>query len=159
MFNKKPDEESTKIEPTPSKVRDPDPSVRKRNVSVIGPTLRFKGELEANEDLLIEGQIEGSIAHQDKNLTVGKQGRVKANIHARIVEVYGEVEGDIQGDEIVRLANGAKVQGNIRCGRISMDDGALFAGSISMDVSKGAQKQQASLVVAEGKGKESAVGS
>ena len=158
MFNKKSDEESTKIEPSPGKVPSADPNVRKRSVSVIGPTLRFKGELEANEDLLIEGQIEGSIAHQDKNLTVGKQGRVKADIHARIVEVFGEVEGDIQGDEIVRLAKGAKVKGNIRCGRISMEDGALFAGSISMDISRLAQKQ-ANLTIADGKGKESALGS
>ena len=113
----------------------PEPSfeVRTRSVSVIGPTLVFKGELSANEDLIIEGQIEGTIAHQDKNLTVGKSGRVNANIHAKQVEILGQVEGDIRGDDIVKLAKSSNVIGNIFCGRIVMEDGASFTGSITME--------------------------
>lgn len=107
--------------------------VRKRSASVLGPTLKIKGELSANEDLIIEGEIEGRIAHQDKNLTVGKSGRVKADIHAQIVEVMGQVDGDIRGDDIVRLAKTAVVNGNIRCARIVMEDGAVFTGTIEMD--------------------------
>lgn len=107
--------------------------VRTRNVSVIGPTLIFKGELSANEDLVIEGQIEGKIAHQDKNLTVGKQGRVAADIHAQNVEVHGEVAGDIYGSKLVKLSATAVVTGNIECARIIMEDGACFAGNIKMD--------------------------
>jgi len=105
------------------------PDVRRRKTSVIGPTLKFKGELSANEDLIIEGEIEGTIAHQDKNLTVGKEGRVKANIDARTIEVYGIVEGDIHGEDIVKLAKSADVKGNIRCARIVMEDGARFCGN------------------------------
>ena len=107
--------------------------VRKRAVSVIGPTLIFKGELSANEDLVIEGQIEGTIAHQDKNLTVGKSGRVAADIHAEIVEIQGEVNGDIRGDQLVKLTESAVVNGNIRCARIVMEEGACFTGNIQME--------------------------
>ncbi len=106
--------------------------VRSKNVSVIGPTLVFKGELSADEDLVIEGQIEGTIAHHKKHLTIGKQGRVKADIHASSVIVEGELIGDIHSEGVVSLANGANVKGNIYCGRIVMEDGARFKGKIDM---------------------------
>ena len=111
----------------------PNFEVRTRSASVIGPTLKIKGELSANEDLIIEGEIEGIIAHQDKNLTVGKTGVVKADIHAQQIEILGRVEGDIRGDDIVRLAKTADVHGNIHCARISMEDGAQFTGKIAME--------------------------
>jgi len=106
--------------------------VRSKNVSVIGPTLVFKGELSADEDLIIEGNIEGTIAHHKKHLTVGKQGRVRANIHASSVIVEGQLIGDIHSEGIVSLANGADVKGDIYCGRIIMEDGARFKGKIDM---------------------------
>jgi len=106
--------------------------VRSKNVSVIGPTLVFKGELSADEDLIIEGTIEGTIAHHEKHLTVGKQGRVKADIHASSVIVEGQLIGDIHSEGIVSLAKSADVNGNIFCGRIVMEEGARFAGRIDM---------------------------
>ena len=107
-------------------------TVRTRSVSVIGPTLVFKGELSADEDLVIQGTIEGTIAHHKKNLTVGKEGRVKADIHAAAVVIEGQVDGDIHGDEYVELAKSAAVRGNIFSPRIKMADGARFNGSIDM---------------------------
>lgn len=147
MFNKKKDEfpEYEKSEPAVSM----DPDVRRRKTSVIGPTLKFKGELSANEDLIIEGEIEGTIAHQDKNLTVGREGRVKANIDARTVEVYGRVEGDINGQDIVKLAKSADVRGNIRCARIVMEDGAQFSGRIEMSQKTKSAPKPTSLPVGE----------
>ena len=106
--------------------------VRSKNVSVIGPTLVFKGELSADEDLVIEGNIEGTIAHHKKHLTVGKQGRVRANIHASSVIVEGHLIGDIHSEGVVSLANGADVKGDIYCSRIIMEDGARFKGKIDM---------------------------
>ncbi len=106
--------------------------VRSKNVSVIGPTLVFKGELSADEDLIIEGKIEGTIAHHRKHLTVGKQGRVKADIHASSVIIEGKLVGDIHSEGVVSLANGADVTGNIYCRRIVMQNGARFAGKIDM---------------------------
>jgi cytoskeletal protein CcmA (bactofilin family) len=101
-------------------------------VYVIGPTLVFKGELSADEDLIIEGRIEGTIAHHKMNLTVGKQGRVKADIDATSVIIEGQLVGDIRSDGIVTLAKGADVEGNIFCARIVMEDGARFKGKIDM---------------------------
>ena len=135
MFKKKSDEHAGTAEPAaPLKpaIKVPDPDVRKRNVSVIGPTLKFRGELSANEDLVIEGEIEGTIAHQDKNLTIGRQGRVHADIHASVVEILGEVEGDVRGDDLVKLLKSAVVRGNIYAPRVVMEDGANFTGSIDM---------------------------
>ena len=146
MFNKKKDDYSEYEKSEPAVSTNPD--VRRRKTSVIGPTLKFKGELSANEDLIIEGEIEGTIAHQDKNLTVGKEGRVKANIDARTVEVYGKVEGDINGQDIVKLAKSAEVKGNIRCARIQMEDGAQFSGRIDMG-QKAKPAKPASLSVAD----------
>ena len=106
--------------------------IRSRNVSVIGPTLVFKGELTADEDLVIEGDIEGTIAHHKKHLTVGKQGRVKADIHASSVIVEGKLSGDIYSEGVVSLAKGSEVKGNIYCRRIVMEDGAYYEGKIDM---------------------------
>ncbi len=106
--------------------------IRSKNVYVIGPTLVFKGELSADEDLIIEGRIEGTIAHHKMNLTVGKQGRVKADIDATSVIIEGQLIGDIRSDGLVSLAKGAEVKGNIFCARIVMEDGARFEGNIDM---------------------------
>ena len=130
MFNRNNDSEGVDLT-SPPKIGEARP-IRAKNVSVIGPTLVFKGELSADEDLVIEGQIEGTIAHHKKHLTVGKQGRVKADIHASSVIVLGELLGDIHSEGIVSLAKGAKVTGNIYCSRIVMEDGARYNGQINM---------------------------
>lgn len=128
---------------SPSKIGQARP-IRSKNVSVIGPTLVFKGKLSADEDLVIEGQIEGTIDHQ-KHLVIGKQGRVKADIHAGSVIVEGQLVGDIFSKGVVSLASGADVQGDINCGRIIMEDGARFKGNIDMGERpkvKGIERQQ-----------------
>jgi len=109
------------------------PSTRSNNVSVIGPTMEFKGDLSADEDLIIEGLIEGTITHHKKHLTVGAKGRVKADIHASSVIVLGQLVGNIHSEGMVSLAKGADVTGNITCGRILMEDGARFRGKIDME--------------------------
>jgi cytoskeletal protein CcmA (bactofilin family) len=150
MFKKTQTEENPAVANQPA-AADP-VMVRTRSVSVIGPTLVFKGELSADEDLVIQGTIEGTIAHHKKNLTVGKEGRVKADINAASVVIEGHVEGDIHGDDFVELAKSAVVTGNIFCGRIKMADGARFNGSIEM----GSQPMsQARLSVAEDPTRES----
>jgi len=106
--------------------------MQSKNVYVIGPTLVFKGELSADEDLFIEGRIEGTIAHHKMNLTVGKQGRVKADIDATSVFIEGQLIGDIRSDGTVTLVKGADVKGNIFCASIVMEEGARFEGKIDM---------------------------
>jgi cytoskeletal protein CcmA (bactofilin family) len=132
MFNKKNEsEDNSKVSP-PLGIGEPRP-VRSKNVSVIGPTLVFKGELSADEDLVIEGTIEGTIAHHKKNLTIGARGRVSADIHASSVLVEGLLDGDIHSDGLVSLAKGATVNGNIYCARLILQDGACFNGKVAME--------------------------
>ena len=122
----KSDEDEGIDQPLPPRITEALP-LRSSKVSVIGPTLVFKGELEADEDLVIEGQVEGTIAHHKKRLTVGKLGRVKADIDASSVIVEGQLVGDIHGEEIVTLANGSDVTGNIFCRRIVIEDGVYVS--------------------------------
>ncbi len=130
MFKRDPDNAGSKASST-LRIGEKSP-IRSKNVSVIGPTLVIKGELSADEDLVIDGTIEGTIAHHKKNLTVGKQGRVTADIHASSVLVEGELNGDIHSDGLVSLAKGSTVNGNIYCARLVMEDGARFNGNIDM---------------------------
>lgn len=104
-----------------------------RKLSVLGRSLVFKGELSAEEDLLIQGRVEGSIKHSAKNLTIGANGKVKADIDAHRVIVQGSVQGDIRGNDIVTVEPSANVQGNIFAPRVGLKDGAKFKGSIDMD--------------------------
>ena len=134
MFKKGQDTEETQ-EASALRIGDQQP-IRSRNVSVIGPTLEFKGELSADEDLVIEGKIQGTIAHHQKNLTIGKQGRVTADIHATSVLVEGELNGDIHSEVLVSLSKSAMVAGNIYCSRLVMEEGATFNGKIEMVVTK-----------------------
>ncbi len=135
MFKKNQDNQSLASQP---RIGDIQP-IRSRNVSVIGPTLTFRGELSADEDLVIEGMIEGTIAHHNKNITIGKQGRVIADIHANSVVIEGELKGDIHSDGLVSLADGASVTGNIYCARVVMHEGAWFSGKIDMGTMTPAQ--------------------
>jgi cytoskeletal protein CcmA (bactofilin family) len=152
MFNKKNDESSEydRIEPVAGSA-SASPDVRKRKTSVIGPTLKFKGELSANEDLIIEGEIEGTIAHEGKNLTVGKEGRVTADIAAKTVEIYGRVRGNVHGEDVVKLAKTAEVIGNVTCARIVMEDGAHFNGSIDMLQGKASASETTPLTIEKAK--------
>jgi cytoskeletal protein CcmA (bactofilin family) len=103
-----------------------------KGVSVLGPTLTFKGgELSSDEDLIIEGTVEGKIAHQNHHLTIGKSGRVKANVRARLITVYGTIEGDLHGDEGVQITATARVIGNVVAPRVALEAGARFEGSIT----------------------------
>jgi cytoskeletal protein CcmA (bactofilin family) len=130
IFRKSDDNDRQDIRSAP-KIGKASP-IRSKKASVIGPTLVIKGELSADEDLIIEGQIEGTIAHHKKHLTVGKQGRVLADIHASSVIVEGQLVGDIHSEGMVSLAKGAEVKGNIYCGNIVMEYGARFTGKIDM---------------------------
>ena len=106
--------------------------------SVLGPTLYFKGDLSAEEDLLIQGRVEGTITHTQR-LTVGPQGTVKANIRAQLIIVEGTVDGDLTADKSVFVKESAKVVGNIFAPTVSILEGASFSGRIDMDAKKSGQ--------------------
>ena len=99
--------------------------------SIFGSTLRFKGELRADEDVVIRGSVDGSITHST-HLTIGREGRVNADIHGQIVAVEGKVDGDITAAVSVAVLAGASVTGDIRAPSISIVDGAAFNGGVVM---------------------------
>ena len=99
----------------------------------IGPTISIKGDVSGDEDLLIEGTVEGTINLCSKDLTIGQTGCVYANIRAKEIKIEGEVQGDISGNEKVIISKTGKVQGNIIAPRVTLEDGANFKGSIDMD--------------------------
>jgi cytoskeletal protein CcmA (bactofilin family) len=127
----------TKKSEAPSESRKPASAARRdEGLSVIGRTLHVKGELEAAEDMLIEGRVEGSIKHTANRLTVGTSGVVNADINAKNLVIEGTVEGNVVGSESVEIRSSADVRGNVYTARISIADGAQFSGTVDMDMSR-----------------------
>lgn len=122
---------------------NPYETAKQKKTSVLGPTLRFKGELSADEDLLIQGRIEGSIKHSS-SLTVGEEGQVKANIAAEYIAVEGKVNGDLNGSQSVVVRDTANVEGNIFSPIVTLLEGATFNGSIDMSGKKAAAEAASS---------------
>ncbi len=116
---------------------------------MIGPSITIRGDLSGQEDLQVEGRVEGKINLKQNLVTVGAQGRVKADIYGRLIEVEGEVEGNLFGEEQVIVRQSGSVRGNITAPRVSLEDGANFKGTIDMDPeanqrkAQGAQQNQA----------------
>lgn len=107
-------------------------SQRGHGAATIGPSIQIKGDVSGDEDLLIQGRIDGTVNLKKHNVTVGSDGRVKADIFGRSVTVEGEVQGDLFGEEQVILRQSARVQGNIAAPRVTLEDGANFRGGIDM---------------------------
>lgn len=99
----------------------------------IGSGITINGRLSGEEEVSVEGTIEGTIA-LDSRLVVQEQGRVVADVEADVVAVYGALEGDVIARQIVELRDGCTVTGTIRSPRITIEEGARFRGDIDMDV-------------------------
>ena len=108
------------------------PATTRGDTTLIGTSIVIKGELSCGEDLYIDGQVEGTIDPKGKRLTIGPNGRVKANVTARVVVVQGKLEGNIQASDRVDLKQSAVVMGDIATHRISIDEGAYFKGSLNI---------------------------
>lgn len=100
-------------------------------VMVLGKTLSFKGELSADEDMMLLGRVEGSI-HHTSSLTVGIGGVVVGNIHARVLVIKGNVDGDVEATESVTIAPTAQVTGDIVAPSVCIVEGAQFNGAVEM---------------------------
>jgi cytoskeletal protein CcmA (bactofilin family) len=105
-------------------------------MSVFGPTLRFKGELKAQEDIKIEGRIEGTIHHQQR-VVVGSKGEVVATVHAQSIDVDGKVQGDMSAKKSIKVTSSAVVRGNLRAPSVSITEGANFNGGVTMESNAG----------------------
>jgi cytoskeletal protein CcmA (bactofilin family) len=99
--------------------------------ATIGASMRIKGDIRTNEELLIDGEVEGSV-ESHSILTVGANGKVRANIKAREVIVFGKVQGNVDVVEKIAIREQGSLVGDIRTAGISIDDGAYFKGSIDI---------------------------
>ena len=101
--------------------------------AIIGQSIQINGDVKGDEDLMIEGDVSGTVELRNNALTVGKEGTVKANIFARSITVDGTTDGDLFASERISIRATANVRGNLLAPRISLEDGARFKGSIEMD--------------------------
>lgn len=131
------------IPSTSSESRPASPSSSKPSPSaVIGSKIRFKGELVGEEDLLIQGQVDGTIDLKNHSLIIGAEGTVRANVLAKTVTIEGTVEGDLFGQERISILASSNVKGNVVAERVILEDGAKFRGSIDMDIDQHKDKLQ-----------------
>ncbi|MGB7435872.1 MAG: polymer-forming cytoskeletal protein [Candidatus Acidiferrum sp.] len=101
----------------------------------LGPSLHVKGEITGNEDLLIEGSVEGLVQLDERKLTVGATAKVTADVIAREVVVYGNVKGNLRAKDRIEIKKDGSVNGDLTTARIMIEDGAYFKGSIEIDKS------------------------
>jgi len=106
-----------------------------RSTARLGPSLHIKGEISGNEDLLIEGSVEGLVQLDERKLTVGATAKVTADIIAREVVVYGSVKGNLRAKDRIEIKKDGSVNGDLTTARIMIEDGAYFKGSIEIDKS------------------------
>jgi cytoskeletal protein CcmA (bactofilin family) len=123
----------------PAHAGDPQRGQEKTAVN-IGKSVVIKGELNGSEDLTIEGQVEGKIELRQNVLTIGPNGKIKAQVFAKAVIILGEVTGNVTASEKVDIRDNGSVDGDIASPRVAIAEGAHFRGSIDMQKGAGAQK-------------------
>jgi len=115
-----------------------------KDIVNIGKSVVIKGELNGSEDLTIEGHVEGTIQLRDHVLTIGPNGRIKAQVFAKSVIVLGEVTGNVTASDKVDIRDNGSVDGDIISPRVAIAEGAHFRGSVDMQRKAGAAQPQGS---------------
>lgn len=108
------------------------PSVE-RGGARLGPGLKVQGEISGNEDLQIDGAVDGHVHLGDRKLTIGASARVTADVEAREVVVYGNLKGNLKARDRIEIKKDGSVVGDLATARIMIEDGAYFKGSIEID--------------------------
>ena len=129
--------------PAPAPVPEPstprtEPIRQERVVVNIGKSVVIKGELSGSEDLTIEGQVDGKIELRQNVLTIGPNGKIKAQVVAKTVVVEGQVQGNVTATERIDIRDKGSVEGDLSAPRVAIADGAHFRGSIDMQKGKAA---------------------
>lgn len=120
------------------------PAAKSRPISTatIGPSISIKGDLAGDEDLVIEGQIEGEIKFTNHSVTVGRQGRVQADVYGQSICIEGQVFGNLWGQDEVIIRQTGKVEGNLTAPRVTLEDGSSFRGAIDMQSPQARARQK-----------------
>jgi cytoskeletal protein CcmA (bactofilin family) len=126
----RPESSPARMDPSPPRSSSAPAS---RDAAVIGPSIHIDGDVRGEEDLLIEGEVGGTVQLKNNSLTIGPNGKVRADVYAHSIYVDGFVEGDLFGAERVHIRKSAQVKGNVTSPRVSVEDGAKFKGAIEMD--------------------------
>jgi cytoskeletal protein CcmA (bactofilin family) len=126
---------STPQSTAPSSAYQPAAASGSGKAAVLGATIKVKGDISGDENLLIEGQVEGSVTLPAHELTVGKTGKLTADLTAKVIRIDGEVDGDITGREKVFVTSSSKIKGNIVTPKMTLEEGARFKGTIDIDPS------------------------
>jgi cytoskeletal protein CcmA (bactofilin family) len=116
-----------------------------RNLAILGPGLFVKGQISGEEDLQIDGKVEGSISLKGQRLTVGQNGEIVSDVHAREVIVYGKVRGNLFAEDRIEVKKDGSVVGNITGGRVLIEDGAYLKGQIEIERGKSHKHASAEL--------------
>src|SRR5579864_4864026 len=103
-----------------------------RGAAVIGKNVTIKGQIFSQEDLTIDGEMEGSVELKEHRLTVGPNGRLQAGVKAREIVVLGIINGNVEATDKIDIRKDARLVGDIKTARIVIEDGAYFKGSIDM---------------------------
>ena len=115
--------------------------------TVIGKSVIIRGGLSGNEDLFIDGDVEGTVTLPESRLTIGPNARVKADVSAREVVIFGHLTGNVQATGRVDLRQSALVNGDILAGRLSIEESAVLTGRVELKVTAEARKPSAPAVV------------
>ena len=107
----------------------------KKNMATIGQSIVFKGELTGDEDLEIEGQVEGNVRLANNTLTIGASGRLTAQVVAKTVIVIGRVKGNLTATERIEIQATGIVEGDVKAPRLNVQEGAVLNGGIDMSAS------------------------
>lgn len=122
---------------------EPNPSNKAGRTATLGPSISISGNLSGDEDLVIEGSVEGEVMVRDHMVTISETGRVKADVYGRSICVEGEVDGNLVGDEQVIIRKSGRVRGNVTAPRVNLENGAKFKGSIDMQPAESAREKVA----------------
>ena len=115
-------------------------TAKKPEYAHIGKSVKIKGELSGSEDLYVDGQVEGTINLLQNSLTVGPNGQLRADVHAKGIVVQGRVEGNIQASERAELTKSAIVVGDVATQRMAVEEGAYLKGKVDMQKQSNAAK-------------------
>src|SRR5678809_296996 len=117
---------ASNVQPSTPVAQQAEPRRIERDLVNIGKSVVIKGDLQGSEDLTIEGQVEGKIELKDNVLTIGPNGRIRAQVFAKTVVVLGTVTGNVTASEKVDIRDGATVDGDVVSPKVSIAEGAQF---------------------------------
>ena len=121
--------------------RSYEPAASAGGAATIGKGVNVKGQILSREDLVIDGEVEGTVEAHDHRITIGPNGRVHAGVKAREIVVLGTIQGNVEAADKIDIKKDAKLVGDIKTARIVIEDGAYFKGSI--DITKPDARPQA----------------